>query len=161
MRRIALIPMLFILCSLPALANVTNVAERDGETYFSINGNNAEFMGIFGQPKDPMMWKVTQQELMGIEQTIQNVANSKTTNQYSTDNRSLTKVRLTDKETSLLKTILSKTCYRVYTAGTNSKRDKIMEITYYPNSDSGAIFADIMVNLTISSVQIRLPSPIE
>ena len=103
MKRIALIPILFILSCSPSSSNVADVAERDGETYFTINGNKAEFMGTFDQKINPIMWKVNKQEIVTVEQIIQKAAISKTTNQMTLDSKKLMNVSLTDNEVKLLK----------------------------------------------------------
>ncbi len=155
MKRLYYLPILLIIsCSGPS-ANVTGISEDSGETYFTINGSGAEFMGVFGQAKNPLLWSVSTRDITAIEQLVRNAARSRVTNQYDPDKKAAVKVDLTDQESGVLRDITSKTYYRVYTAGTNGKRDKIMEVLYYPSKDAATIVADIIVNISTASVQIR------
>jgi hypothetical protein len=141
-------------CSL-ASADIRGISEKDGETYFSIDGKNAEFMGILGQNKDPLMWSVGKDDFIRIDQIIRNTVARKSTTQYDSATRKNQAVTLTDKDIGLLKDVLSRNYYRVYTAGTNRRYEKIMDVLYYEKQGSDSIIADVIVDLSTESLVIR------
>jgi hypothetical protein len=141
-------------CSL-ASEDIRGISEKDGETYFTIDGRNAEFMGIFGQSNDPSMWSAGKDDFIMVDQVIRNTAARKSTTQYDSAAKKNLAIALTDKEVSLLNVVLSRNFYRVYTAGTNGRQERLMEILYYEKQGADSIEADIIVDLSTESLVIR------
>jgi hypothetical protein len=147
--------LLLVLLSCSPSAKISDVLKRDGETYFTINGNKAVYTGTFNRSTNPLIWKVNEKDIMRIEQLIQEAVRRKAVNQYDYEKDRPIKTDLTDRETGLLRDMTTKSYYRIYAAGTNRDHDRIMEIACYPNQDSETIIADIIVNLSKESLEIR------
>ena len=155
MKRAVPLLLLLLLSCTPSTVKLGDLSEKDGETYFTIKASKAEFQGVFGTAVNPLMWKVAKEDIVKVEQILEQAARSKRTHHFDRDTNKLVDTTLTDQECSLMLDVMSRPDYRVYTAGTNARHNKIMEVLFYPAADSSTITADILVDSSDGSVELR------